>query len=78
MLPETSPALLAQRTPGETDLRIFTAEVLPAGRHRVDPRRPGLRVVRNRQTGRATLRTSLPTARTNNPACRSSESWTSR
>jgi hypothetical protein len=62
VLPETSPALLAQRTPGETDLRIFTAEVIPAGRHRVDPRRPGLRVVRNRRTGRAALRTSLPAA----------------
>lgn len=61
MLLETSPALLAQRTPGETDLRIFTAEVVPAGRHRVDPRRPGLRVVRNRRDGRAVLRTSLPT-----------------
>ena len=63
MLPETRPASLAQRTPGETDLRIFTAEVIPAGRHRVDPRRPGLRVVRSPRTGRAALRTSLPTAR---------------
>ena len=60
MLPEPSPALLTQRTPGDTDLRLFTVEVIPAGRHRVDPRRPGLRVVRNRQTGRAALRTSLP------------------
>jgi len=61
VLPETRPALLSQRTPGETDLRIFTAEVIPAGRHRVDPRRPGLRVVCNRRSGRAALRTSLPT-----------------
>ena len=56
MLPEGGPAL-AQRTPGETDLRIFTAEVIPAGRHRVDPRRPGLRVVRNRRTGWPALHT---------------------
>lgn len=63
MLPETSPALLAQRTPGETDLRIFTPEVIPAGRHRVDPRRPGLRVVRNGRTGRAALRASVTTVR---------------
>jgi hypothetical protein len=68
VLPETSPSLLAQRTPGETDLRIFTAEVVPAGRHRVDPRRPGLRVVRNRQTGRAALRASLPDVRADNLA----------
>jgi hypothetical protein len=62
VLPERGSALLTQRTPGETDLRIFTAEVIPAGRHRVDPRRPGLRVVRNRQTGRPALCTSLPPA----------------
>jgi hypothetical protein len=62
VLPEASPALLAQRTPGETDLRIFTAEVIPVGRHRVDPRRPGLRVVGSGRNARATLRSSLPTA----------------
>jgi hypothetical protein len=58
VLPETSPALLAQRTPGEADLRIVTAGVVPAGRHQVDPRRPGLRVACDR---RVTLRASLPT-----------------
>ncbi|HEY6749045.1 MAG TPA: hypothetical protein VI357_25415 [Mycobacteriales bacterium] len=63
MLPETSPALLVQRTPGETDQRIFTPEVIPAGRHRVDPCQPELRVVRNRRTGRAALRTSATAVR---------------
>lgn len=51
MLPET----LARRRPGETDLRVFTPEVVPAGRHRVDPRRPGLRVIRDPVTGRPGL-----------------------
>lgn len=58
MLPETPPAApeLVRRTPGETDLRIFTTELLPAGRHRVDGSRPRVRVVRNRLTGCAMLR----------------------
>jgi hypothetical protein len=59
VLPETGPTSLVRRTPGETDLRVFTAVVIPAGRHRVDPRRPGLRVVHNRRTGRPVLRTAL-------------------
>lgn len=78
MLPEMSSTLLAQRTPGETDLRVFTAEVIPAGRHRVDPRRPGLRVVRNRRTGRTVLRTAQLPDRPDELVSVSSDLWTSR
>ena len=57
VLPESPPAApgLERRTPGETDLRVFTTE-LPVGRHRLDRSRPRLRVVRDRLTGRTTLR----------------------
>jgi hypothetical protein len=54
VLPETAPAL-ERRTPGDTDLRVFTYEVIPAGRHRVDPRRPRPRVVRHPSNGRPML-----------------------
>jgi hypothetical protein len=47
---------LARRTPGETDLRVFSTAVLPAGRHRLDPRRRRLRPVRDAATGRCELR----------------------
>jgi hypothetical protein len=46
---------LERRVPGETDVRIFTTEVLPAGRHRVDRYRRGVRVVLDRSTGCPTL-----------------------
>ncbi len=80
VLSETSPMLLEQRTPGETDLRVFTAEVIPAGRHRVNPCKPGLRVVRSLQTGRATLWTSLPAVHADSPCgpVPSSEPWVRR
>jgi hypothetical protein len=61
VLSEIPPTLLERRTPGETDLRVFTAEVIPAGRHRLGPGKPGLQAVRNRVTGRAALRTWPPT-----------------
>lgn len=48
-------APLDRRTPGDTDLRIFTTEVLPAGRHRPSPQRRRLRVVRDGSSGRATV-----------------------
>jgi hypothetical protein len=54
LLPEPDPPL-ERRIPGDTDLRIFTPEVIPAGRHRVDPRRPGPRVSRHPRTGHPTL-----------------------
>lgn len=38
---------LVRRVPGETDLRVFTTEVIPAGRHRVRPGRVRLQVVRS-------------------------------
>ena len=47
-------ASLERRTPGETDLRVFTTEVLPAGRHRLVPGRSRLRLVYGR--GRPVLR----------------------
>lgn len=47
---------LSRRTPGLTDLRVFTTELIPAGRHRPDPTRPRLRVVLDRRTGRIELR----------------------
>jgi hypothetical protein len=51
-----SPRLpLERRTPGDTDLRIFTTEPLPVGRHRLDRSRRRSRVVRDRTTARATL-----------------------
>jgi hypothetical protein len=54
VLPDTGPAEpLEQRTPGETDIRVFTMELLPAGRHHVN--RGRLRVVRDRGTGRVSL-----------------------
>lgn len=59
MLPYSTvprPVGLEQRTPGETDLRVFTDEVIPAGRHRVDRFHPRPRVGRDRVTGRPVLR----------------------
>lgn len=50
--PKTPP--LERRTPGETDLSVFTTAVEPAGRHRPDPFR--LRVVRDDPDGPALLR----------------------
>jgi hypothetical protein len=50
---------LSRRTPGLTDLRVFTTELIPAGRHRPDRTRPRLRVVLDRQTGLAELRPVL-------------------
>ncbi len=62
MLPESPSAAseLERRTPGETDLRVFTTELVPPGRHRVDQSRPRLRVVRNRLTGGVALRAVVP------------------
>ena len=53
------PAPLERRTPGSTDLRIFTTEPIPPGRHRIDRRRQRLRVVRDRLTGRPVLRAAI-------------------
>lgn len=53
---------LERRTPGQTDLRVFTAEVMPAGKHRVERSRPRPRVVRDRLTGRPMLRVVTPGA----------------
>jgi hypothetical protein len=57
VLPETLPAApeLERRTPGETDLRVFTTEVLPAGRHRFYPARSRLRLRYARLSTRAPL-----------------------
>lgn len=41
---------LDRRTPGETDIRVFTTEVLPAGKHRPDRTRRQLRMVHNPTT----------------------------
>lgn len=46
---------LERRTPGEADLRLFGPELLPPGRHRLVPARPGLRVVRCGPAGRPVL-----------------------
>jgi hypothetical protein len=65
MLPEarhlrSSPPAVApglqRRTPGDTDLRIFTTEPVPNGEHRVRRGRPNLRVLRDRLDGRPRLR----------------------
>lgn len=52
---EPGGAPLDQRTPGDTDLRIFTTEVLPAGRHRLSRQRRRPRVVREGPAGRPAL-----------------------
>jgi hypothetical protein len=61
VLPETPPAApeLERRTPGETDLRVFTAELIPPGRHRLDRTRPRPRMGRDRLTGRPVLRLTV-------------------
>lgn len=46
---------LERRTPGESDLRVFTTEVLPAGRHRFYPNRSRLRPVYERSSSRPWL-----------------------
>jgi hypothetical protein len=59
MVPEPNswlPPPLQQRTPGETDLRIFTAELVPGGRHRLDGPGPRLRVIRDGVGGGVVLR----------------------
>jgi hypothetical protein len=59
MLPDHTvpgPDGLERRTPGETDLRVFTTEVLPAGRHRPDGTHRRLRVLRDPSSGRPVLR----------------------
>ena len=59
MLPDSTvpgPDRLERRTPGETDLRVFTSEVLPPGRHRPDGIRRRLRTVSDRRDGRTSLR----------------------
>jgi hypothetical protein len=50
---------LGKRVPGETDLRIFTTELGPVGRHRLDGRRPRLRVRRDLLSGRPVLVTGV-------------------
>lgn len=55
MLPTSAtpgPTRLDRRVPGETDLRVFTSELLTGGRHRVDRTRLWLRVVREPGSGR--------------------------
>ena len=47
---------LERRTPGETDLRVFTLAGSVEGRHRVDSQRSWLRIVRESATGRPALR----------------------
>jgi hypothetical protein len=56
--PPASPPL-PQRTPGTSDLRLFTTTPLAHGRHRVQPGRSRLRVVRNEVTGAVVLRPVL-------------------
>src|SRR5918993_994461 len=59
MLPDPTvpgPVRLERRTPGETDLRIFTTEVLPASKHRPDGKRCRLRIVRDARAGRPVVR----------------------
>ena len=46
---------LERRVPGETDLRIFTTEVIRAGKHRLEGRRPRVRIRRDRRSGRPVL-----------------------
>ena len=47
---------LERRVPGETNLRIFTGELISGGRHQVDRTRVWLRVVREPISGRPSLR----------------------
>jgi len=49
--PETRLPCLERRVPGETDLRIFTTEPIPAGKHRLERGRLRLRVLRDRLGG---------------------------
>jgi hypothetical protein len=46
---------LERRIPGDTDLRVFTTEVLPAGRHRLYPARSRLRTPYVRSSARPGL-----------------------
>jgi hypothetical protein len=56
MQPETQwPLPLERRTPGETDLSVFTTTPEPTSRHRVDQSRTWLRVVRDPESGRPAL-----------------------
>jgi hypothetical protein len=57
MQPENRwPPPLERRTPGETDLSVFTTAPEPASRHRIDRSRTWLRVVRDPVSGRPALR----------------------
>ena len=56
---ESQHAPLEKREPGSTDLRVFTTELIPPGRQRVDLSRPRLRVTQDRLTGRPVLRTAV-------------------
>jgi len=57
MQPENHwPPPLERRTPGQTDLRVFTMAPEPTSRHRVDRSRTWLRVVRDPESGRPALR----------------------
>lgn len=69
---------LSRRTPGLTDLRVFTTELIPAGRHRTDPTRPRLRVVLDRRTGRTELRRPVAPYRRSVPAAMPDEREGSR
>lgn len=51
----SAPPPLERRTPGDTDLRIFTTEMLPAGRHRFSPAPSRLRTVYDRSSSRMSL-----------------------
>lgn len=50
---------LERRVPGTSDLRVFTAELIGGGRHRVDRTRQWLRVVREPASGRPALQALL-------------------
>lgn len=54
-----SPPPLRHRRPSTADLRVFTTEMVPGGRHRVQPGRVALRVVRDGVRGGAVLRPVL-------------------
>ena len=58
--PEACMPCLERRVPGATDLRIFTTELIPAGKHRLDRRRP--RLGRDGHTGRPILSSGVSEA----------------
>jgi len=55
-LEKRCPPPLERRTPGQTDLSVFTTAPEPVSRHRIDRSRTWLRVIRDPESGRPALR----------------------